>query len=735
MNFKNVLLLTFIFCEQLYPQLISFPDKWQFKTGDDLSYKEINYNDKSWDQIFVTAQWEEQGYQNYDGFAWYRIHFNADKTLLDKELYLLAGIIDDIDETYLDGILIGSTGKLPPDPVSKWNVQRIYKIPEGLLKEENTLAIRVYDGQLGGGIYSGYLGIYDKQGYIDELDLGPPPKKSFYQLVTSNGLIAAVYNEKKNVIENLLPHIFQSFNKEKRVQPFLRNLKVNTDERPSSISYLKNTHIVEAKYKDFVVNYFAPFIFQEKVFYAAIQGEEDKIKNLNFSFDKTYCEVLQREKLLSSGEQSVKYFLFSFNDSLHNNSKVIEIAEKNLTPDIIDKEVNLMESIFDKAYIPDDLSNEERNLYEQSITILKMAQVADAEIFPKSKGQILASMPPGSWNITWLRDGIYSILALNRIGFFNEAKSALKFFLNADAGLYKNFVYRDGIDYGVKNDYKISVCRYFGMGIEESDFNDNGPNIELDGFGLFLIAFTDYINKSGDSIFFKENYKILEEKIAKPLIYCIDKNNLIRKESGPWEEHLPGKQFAFTSITAAAGLSNLALLKLKYNPAKLDDEMNSAIDSLVSGLKSNLIRDGVIKGYNEAVTPQALGFFDGGTFEFFNFGLEINKMLFQSHLTGYEEYLKISKERGFSRLNNPDWYTIAEWPFINLRIASACLLYGERNKAKELISWTTAQSKFNNNLIAELYDFDTSNYGGAIPMVGFGAGAYILALCDYYEKY
>ena len=195
-----IILFLINFSSTQFAQLIKFSDKWQFKTGDDSSYKEINYNDKSWDHLFVDASWEEQGYPNYDGFAWYRVHFSADKNLLNKELYLLAGQIDDIDETYLNGILIGSSGKLPPDPVTSWNVDRIYKIPMGLLKENNTLAVRVFDIGGAGGIFTGSLGIYDKEGYVDELDLGPPPKKSFYQLVTSNGLIAAVYNEKKNVI-------------------------------------------------------------------------------------------------------------------------------------------------------------------------------------------------------------------------------------------------------------------------------------------------------------------------------------------------------------------------------------------------------------------------------------------------------------------------------------------------------------------------------------------------------
>ena len=80
---------------------------------------------------------------------------------------------------------------------------------------------------------------------------------------------SAVYNEKLNVIEAAYPHIFQSYDETTRVKPFLKNLKLLTDETPVSIIIMDNTHIIEVKYKSFIVRYFAPFITGEKIFYGA----------------------------------------------------------------------------------------------------------------------------------------------------------------------------------------------------------------------------------------------------------------------------------------------------------------------------------------------------------------------------------------------------------------------------------------------------------------------------------
>lgn len=67
---------------------------------------------------------------------------------------------------------------------------------------------------------------------------------------------------------------------------------------------------------------------------------------------------------------------------------------------------------------------------------------------------------------------------------------------------------------------------------------------------------------------------------------------------------------------------------------------------------------------------------------------------------------------------------------VDLRIASASYRLGERERADRLVDWITAQSAANHALIAELYDEESADYAGAIPMCGFGPGAYLLTLFD-----
>lgn len=60
--------------------------------------------------------------------------------------------------------------------------------------------------------------------------------------------------------------------------------------------------------------------------------------------------------------------------------------------------------------------------------------------------------------------------------------------------------------------------------------------------------------------------------------------------------------------------------------------------------------------------------------------------------------------------------------------------FGERKKAGLLIDRTTAYAHMNYNLIPEVCGYKSDSYEGAIPMAGYGAGAYILAILDYYSS-
>ncbi|NUN69489.1 MAG: hypothetical protein HUU02_07230 [Bacteroidetes bacterium] len=715
----------------LSAQTYHLPVSWKFTTSDSAVFRQSEYRDAHWDVIAVPGAWETQGHADYDGYAWYRVDFTVPAKALREELQLLLGRIDDVDATYLNGTLVGSMGTFPPRDTSAWNIQRAYTIPKGVLRQRNTLAIRVYDGGAPGGIIGGLIGLFSKKAYMDALFLGPAPKRSYTKLTTTNGLIAAVYDDQTHRIETALPHIFQAYDSAASVRPFAYGIRPNTADVPRSVRYAENTHVIRVTYPRFTIEYFAPFVTGEKILYASVRGKERDIASINFNTSPGAGTLLTRT-VERTGE---RIFLFSFIDSLHDNRAAVDAAVRRLSaqkesPAV--QEVRWMRSVFARAVLPEGLTADERNTAEQSIAVLKMSQVGDREVFPLAKGQILASLPPGVWNIGWVRDGCYAIMALARIGLYDEAKKGLQFMLNAESNHYRNFIHTDGKDHGIGVDYQISVCRYFGTGKEESDFNAEGPNIEIDGFGLFLSALVQYAEASGDTAFVRSVWYTVSERIAEPIIHSIAENDLIRRESGPWERHLPGEQYAFTSAACAAGLQDLAALGARMGYAT--GRYAAASERLRSGITGRLTDgDGAVIGRIGAPRDHK-EYYDGGTFEVFASRTVDDRSRFLRHMAAYEKVLRVpDPQRGYIRIKSPDWYESQEWIFLDTRIATAYLHHGMKKEARHLLDWITAQARFNYHLIPEMYGYAHATYEGAIPMVGFGAGTYLLALTDLYR--
>jgi len=176
----------------LYPDFSLDGGDWKFSTGDDSVYKEKSFDDSRWNYMQVPAFWDNFGYSDYDGFAWYRKKFNPGSSLDGKKFVLMLGQIDDIDETYLNGILIGSTGKMDgfEPEVNNYDYKQFrgYFIPDGLIKPnaENIIAVRVYDGFKDGGIYSGPIGFVSQEKYVTFWKSHKPKKESFWQRFFNN---------------------------------------------------------------------------------------------------------------------------------------------------------------------------------------------------------------------------------------------------------------------------------------------------------------------------------------------------------------------------------------------------------------------------------------------------------------------------------------------------------------------------------------------------------------------
>ena len=166
---KQILTTLVLFCTlsfQSFAQEI-FLENAKFRVGDDASWANVNVDESSWRQISNATTWTSQGVKCENGFGWYRYHVNIPKSLLEKSdlketVDFKMGKIDDADEVYLNGKLIGKTGRFPSDAQgyqSQWSVLRVYSVKanSSLIKwdADNVLAVRVYNAGDPGGMFQG----------------------------------------------------------------------------------------------------------------------------------------------------------------------------------------------------------------------------------------------------------------------------------------------------------------------------------------------------------------------------------------------------------------------------------------------------------------------------------------------------------------------------------------------------------------------------------------------------
>ncbi len=171
-----LLVLVIASCQRTINEIvIPLNSDWKFIQGDNLDFAASSFDDSGWKNIKVDKIWEEQGYDPYDGFAWFRF-----KVLIPSDLYkqsylqdslrLFLGKINNFDQTFLNGKIIGINGKNVPEntlidttflkaPMQLWDYERRYVIavddPRILWDKENVIAVRVFDQGGQGGLYTG----------------------------------------------------------------------------------------------------------------------------------------------------------------------------------------------------------------------------------------------------------------------------------------------------------------------------------------------------------------------------------------------------------------------------------------------------------------------------------------------------------------------------------------------------------------------------------------------------
>ncbi|HBJ95498.1 MAG TPA: hypothetical protein DDZ11_03225 [Lentisphaeria bacterium] len=110
-------------------------------------------NDKDWKNIDFSpgAEWRDFsfGKPTGSGDVQLRLEFELPEgspILNSRNVVLDAGTFDDYDNTYLNGVLIGSVTPQNSTPEAAWKVQRLYSVPLGCLKAgKNVLAVQVWN--------------------------------------------------------------------------------------------------------------------------------------------------------------------------------------------------------------------------------------------------------------------------------------------------------------------------------------------------------------------------------------------------------------------------------------------------------------------------------------------------------------------------------------------------------------------------------------------------------------
>jgi len=157
--------------QEEWEKVLNLEGNWKFIIGDNKRWSDPKFSDADWETIDVPSNWEEEGFNGYNGYAWYRKAFDGED-LENKTLSynLFLGYIDDVDEVYFNGHKIGYAGTFPPKFRTAYNAFRNYTIPSEYINfsGKNLIAVRVYDSEMSGGIVSGDIGIFTNE---DDRDL------------------------------------------------------------------------------------------------------------------------------------------------------------------------------------------------------------------------------------------------------------------------------------------------------------------------------------------------------------------------------------------------------------------------------------------------------------------------------------------------------------------------------------------------------------------------------------
>lgn len=164
-----------------HPKIETFSETWKYHAGegDDSTWTNTNYNDSAWTDVVSTKTLEEQSAITEKGFGWYRKRIQLGDSLISglyakDALVIKLGKMAACDEVYLNGKLIGKTGKFPDNYMGYFDNERNYIVykDDWNLKGDNLISIKFHDGWgQNGGFISNNLLLISTAETKDKIDM------------------------------------------------------------------------------------------------------------------------------------------------------------------------------------------------------------------------------------------------------------------------------------------------------------------------------------------------------------------------------------------------------------------------------------------------------------------------------------------------------------------------------------------------------------------------------------
>jgi len=114
----------------------------------------IGLDDQQWKTIKFPGNWKEKTLPDVDGIVWFRKTIELPASWAGKEIILRPGPIDEVDNTWFNGTLVGGKGRSRTNETSYWDKPRAYHVPGTLVKAgANVVAIRILNQMGAAGLW------------------------------------------------------------------------------------------------------------------------------------------------------------------------------------------------------------------------------------------------------------------------------------------------------------------------------------------------------------------------------------------------------------------------------------------------------------------------------------------------------------------------------------------------------------------------------------------------------